>query len=381
MGHISDRGGDTRLRWRARWRLPDGRERSKCFRLKADAEAHLAAQAVAAGRGESVDPMAGRVTFGEWWATWQRSRTAAPSTRARDDSLARNHLLPSLGARPLASIHQPDVVAFVAEVRGKGLAPSTVTRTYQLLAMGLQAAVDAGRIARSPCRNVELPRIDRRDMRFLSPAELDRLAGAITPRYRALVLVLGLGGLRIAEAAGLTDTSVLHATRQLSIVETAVWTNGELHLRPPKTRAGRRRVTLPGAAWEALTDHLDERGNGDQGQVFPAPKGGYLRARHFRRRDFAKAAQDAELDGLRPHDLRHTAVSLWIAAGADPKAVSARAGHSSVAFTFDQYGHLWPEADAAVAGLVDDLYGAQVAEAKRAREGPAGPGDHRGSSV
>jgi hypothetical protein len=63
------------------------------------------------------------------------------------------------------------------------------------------------------------------------------------------------------------------------------------------------------------------------------------------------------LDRLRIHDLRHTAVALWIAAGANPKEVSARAGHSSVSFTLDRYGHLYPEADTALRDRLDALYG------------------------
>jgi integrase len=47
--------------------------------------------------------------------------------------------------------------------------------------------------------------------------------------------------------------------------------------------------------------------------------------------------------GLRFHDLRHTFVAFWVAAGKDPKWVSVRAGHSSVAFTLDRYGHLYED--------------------------------------
>jgi integrase-like protein len=65
----------------------------------------------------------------------------------------------------------------------------------------------------------------------------------------------------------------------------------------------------------------------------------------------------AGLEGLRIHDLRHTAVALWIAAGANPKEVAARAGHSSVSFTLDRYGHLYPEADTALRDRLDVLYG------------------------
>jgi integrase len=92
--------------------------------------------------------------------------------------------------------------------------------------------------------------------------------------------------------------------------------------------------------------------------VFTAPKGGPLRVIAFRARIWRPATRNAELDGLRIHDLRHTAVALWIAAGANPKEVAARAGHTSVSFTLDRYGHLYPESDAALRDRLDALYSA-----------------------
>jgi integrase len=59
---------------------------------------------------------------------------------------------------------------------------------------------------------------------------------------------------------------------------------------------------------------------------------------------------------LRPHDLRHTAVALWIAAGANPKEVSVRAGHTSVRFTLDRYGHLFPGHDAELRDRLDVMH-------------------------
>jgi integrase-like protein len=52
---------------------------------------------------------------------------------------------------------------------------------------------------------------------------------------------------------------------------------------------------------------------------------------------------------VRVHDLRHTAASLWLAAGADPKVVQRVLGHATAAMTMDLYGHLvgaslWPAA-------------------------------------
>jgi hypothetical protein len=76
---------------------------------------------------------------------------------------------------------------------------------------------------------------------------------------------------------------------------------------------------------------------------------------------------------------RQTAVAVWIAAGAGPKEVASWAGHASVSFTLDRYGHLYPEADTALRDRLDALYGtAQPAPAstvvrlrRRAGRGPS----------
>jgi integrase len=108
---------------------------------------------------------------------------------------------------------------------------------------------------------------------------------------------------------------------------------------------------------EELAAHLAGQGDPDA-FVFTAPQGGPLRVTAFRARVWRPATRAAGLDGLRIHDLRHTAVALWIAVGANPKEVAARAGHSSVSFTLDRYGHLYPEADTALRDRLDALYGA-----------------------
>jgi integrase len=95
---------------------------------------------------------------------------------------------------------------------------------------------------------------------------------------------------------------------------------------------------------EELAAHLAGPGE-PEAFVFTAPQGGPLRLPAFRARVWRPAVIAAGLEGLRIHDLRRTAVALWIAAGTNPKEVSARAGHASVSFTLDRYGHLYPEAD------------------------------------
>ena len=131
---------------------------------------------------------------------------------------------------------------------------------------------------------------------------------------------------------------------------------GVPHIGPPKTRASRRTVGLPRFVADELAAHL--AGPGDPEHfVFTAPQGGALRVTAFRARVWRLAIRAAGLDGLRIHDLRHTAVALWIAARANPKEVAARAGHASVSFTLDRYGHLYPEAETALRDRLDAHYG------------------------
>ena len=92
-----------------------------------------------------------------------------------------------------------------------------------------------------------------------------------------------------------------------------------------------------------LADHLD-RFDSDV-YVFSAVGGGPLHAEDWRKLYWRPAITRAGLTPLRPHDLKHSGVAFIAAAGVDPTEIARRAGHSSVAFTYDRYGHLLPEVD------------------------------------
>jgi integrase len=106
---------------------------------------------------------------------------------------------------------------------------------------------------------------------------------------------------------------------------------------------------------EELAAHLGPVGPADA-YVFTADQGGVLRTSNFRVKVWLPAVRAAGLAPLRPHDLRHTAVALWIAAGANPKEVTVRAGHTSVAFTLDRYGHLFEGHDAELRDRLDAMH-------------------------
>ena len=92
--------------------------------------------------------------------------------------------------------------------------------------------------------------------------------------------------------------------------------------------------------------------------VFRSPKGKPLRTGNFASRVWRPAVAACELDGLRVHDLRHTAASLMISAGAQVKAVQRALGHASAAITLDVYAGLFDDDLEALADAVDGRYAA-----------------------
>lgn len=386
-------------KWQVRYRDPAGKTRGKTVASKA--EARQLANEIEADmtRGRWRDPADGRRELvdwtDEWWATTSNLR---PSSRARDESYMRKHVLKTFGARPIGSITQLEVRAWVAEL-SLTRRPATVHKAYQTLSKIMHAAVDGGLILTSPCHKVPLPRIEHEEMRFLNTKEVAKLAGAIDDRYRALVLLAAYGGLRISELAGLRRGRVNVLAGTVAVVEQAVEVKGKLHIGPPKTNAGRRTVPLPRQVAAELGAHIGEFvGDDPSAFVFTAADGSPLRPATWRRRFWATACtttgfgvfttwkdehgkEHSHYEGLRPHDLRHTAVAFWIAAGASDLEVCRRAGHTSVAVVKDRYGHLFPEQITATTERLEAMYSGPSKPADVARLWPATPDDGSGSQA
>ena len=175
-----------------------------------------------------------------------------------------------------------------------------------------------------------------------------------TAHYRPLVFTAAYAGLRWGELAGLKVERIDLLRQTITVVEQLTEVNGTLAYGPPKTAAGRRTVNVSGFLAEMLADRLCEPLTATSGLVFPSPEGTPMRRSNFRRRAWSMATGRAGLDGLRFHDLRHTAVALAIAQGAHAKAIQERMGHSSVTVTLDRYGHLLPALDERIADGLEE---------------------------
>jgi integrase len=331
-----------------RFRSPDGVQRSKQFARRRDAERYANLVEIDISQGSWVDPRLGRITVEEWFERWWPTVTGLrPATRARDEASFRTHVLPVFGSTPLGRLDRTRLrewVTGLSDPDGKALAPATVVKTVQVFNKVVRAAVEDRVIGHNPLEKLPVPKIPREEMRFLTVEELWRLADAIDPRYRAIVLLGGYGGLRIGEMLALRWASVDTIRRRITVTATLTDLAGTISFGPPKTNAAVRTVTVPSFVIAELTATREARRAGGT-LVFQSPEGHVVRPGLLRTRFWDPAVEVAGLSPLRIHDLRHTAVALWIAAGANPKQIATRAGHTSVSVVLDRYGHLLPQHD------------------------------------
>lgn len=358
-----DKKSDGSRRYLVRYRTPAGESRKQRFDRKVDAEHFAATTETSKLTGAFADPKLGRTLFADWWTTWTGTRVdLRVSTRARDESYYRNHLEPTLGRLQLGAIDRTTLRKWVAKMSASGLAPATVTKAAQLASKALSAAVDERLIARNPAERLPLPRIEVEEMLFIGPADISKLAGEIDERYRVWALTAAYSGLRLGEMAGLRRGRIDLMNKRIEVAQIATEVRGQIYEGQPKTRAGRRSVPIPGPIADELLTWCADLKSDDL--VFPAPLGGHMRGGSFRRRFWIPAcvatglgtSANGHYEGLRIHDLRHSAVTMWIAAGASAKEVATWAGHASVATVFDRYGHLLPGQEERVTDALALMY-------------------------
>ena len=327
------------------------------MRSKADANRYLAQVEADLLRGVWTDPRLARITFGEWverW--WPTTADLRPGTRTFYDYLLRRLLLPAFEETPLGRIDAMTVRSWLADLHEVGeVTPTTIAKAYRLLRRILNVAVEAGYLPRNPAA-INGAGLERAaEMRHVSIPQLHALAEAVPGRYRALVLVAGYGGLRWGELVGLRRRRVDLAGARIHVVEQVAEVAGKFIVSPPKTAAGQRVVVLPAAAMAALAEHVEEFAAPElDGLVFPSGRGTYLQRSNFSRLVWRPAVQRLGLEGLRFHDLRHTAATLAAAVGATTKELMERMGHTSPAVAL-RCQHVMADRQAALAAALDGL--------------------------
>ena len=367
MAHVEDRWKrdgrrGTGRRWRVRYAGPDGRERSRSFDRKTDAEQFRVRTEADVQRGTWLDPAAGRITL--------RSQAAARLAGYHADSSRAEkmrqhldlHILPALGDYALGQLAQrPSIVGqFIASLK---LAPGTAGQVFITLSAVLAAAVDDGLIERNPCRSasVKRPRPVRRKVTPWTGGEVAAVRAALPPRWQAMV-DCGAGlGFRQGETFGLGPDEIDFLRRVVHVRRQVKPQGGRWWFASPK--GGRERdVPLPRPVALALSAHIErhppqpvtlpwhEPGSRRHGQpvtaalLFTSLRGGQLNPSTFNSTAWKTARPAAGVSGGM-HSLRHYYASVLLSGGVDIRALSEYLGHHDPGFTLRTYAHLLPSAE------------------------------------
>jgi integrase len=192
--------------------------------------------------------------------------------------------------------------------------------------------------------------------RFLCADQVRDIADGIEEPYYTLVYLLAYAGLRWGEACALRRRRVHLDKQRLTVAESLAEVNGEFHC--GETKTGRiRTVAIPRFLCTLLTALLEGLSDDPDALIFTKPNGRPLRNNWFHRRVWDPAGDAANVPSdLRLHDLRHTCASLLISQGAHPKMIQSHLGHSTIAVTFDVYGHIFDTDRDALADGLDAIY-------------------------
>jgi len=299
--------------------------------------------------------------------------TLRPTTYASYTSLCERHVIPRLGAVQLQKLSPSQLNGLYAQLLeegrvrgGGGLSNSSVRRVHAVIHRFCHDAVRWGRLTVNPAAAADPPKASAEHdeltvwnaeqlAAFLASTESDRLFG--------LWRLLAMTGMRRGEALGLRWDDLDMEAGQLSIRRALVPVNSVAQISEPKTKRGRRTIALDPETLEALKAHAARQADeqalwegswSDLGYVFTREDGRLL-APQVVSKTFRALARRAALPRIRLHDLRHTYATLALAAGVNPRVVSARLGHATVAFTLDIYSHVLPQADRDAAERIADL--------------------------
>lgn len=324
-------------RWKARYRDAAGKEHARHFARKVDAQRWLDEATASLVQGTWVDPGRSRITVRAMADAWKTNGAWEESTKARNLGILDRHVLPQWGDVKLSDVTHEDVQAWVNGLTASGLAGGSVRKVTGVLSSILDLAVRSRRLSGNPAKGVVLPKQRPARRQYLSAAQVEALSDA-ADEWGDLVHVLAYCGLRIGEAAALRVRHVDVLRRRLRVEESVTEVNGKLVWTTPKDDEGRS-VPFPSFLVDDIVGRM--KGKGPDDLLFTTSRGGVVRVRNMRRDWFDVAAKIAGVEGLTPHELRHTAASLAVSAGASVLSVQRMLGHDKPSTTLDVYSDLF----------------------------------------
>jgi integrase len=344
--------------WRARYRDAAGREHSRHFDLKRDAQRWLDEVAASVVTGQYVDPSAGKIAWTDWTRSWMQRQTWVDGTHEAARTAVQS--VP-WGSGAIGSVTPSHVQAWIAGELKRGLAPSTIKTRLNYVQMAFRSAVADRTIAMSPAAGIKAPRARRAEatMRILAPDDIRAVLEAAGD-FRGFVEVCVFAGMRLGEAAGLQLRDINFLGRSIRVArQVRGSTIKAAKLVPPKYNS-ERTVYVPADLMSSLSAHVAANAVTELDELLFTTQLGRMWNRNNAAGEWRRIRTDVGLpDDITLHTLRHTFASNLIAAGCDVVTVQRALGHSTPSITLNVYSHLWPSAEdktrAATAGFMAEV--------------------------
>ena len=390
-GNITKRGKTSwRLKFEGGSRDPKTGRRKTCYETfrgtKREAQVRLGELVAAVGGNAYIAPS--KITVAEhvrervkqWAAAYDPSAKTgiSPKTAERYRELIENQIAPRLGDKLLQKIKPADIEAWQTTLRtsgrkdGKGgISTRTIKHAHRILSKALDDAVRNDLVAKNVAKIQGAPAVDDDEVQIVAKEQIGDLISKLRGRtIYARAIVALFTGMRRGEVLALRWLNVDLDGKVIRVREALEETREhDIQVKAPKTKAGKRDVSLPAIVVDALREHRRQQlelrvalGAGklpDDALVFPAPlKGGYQSPRAFSK-EWADVAESIGMPEVTFQALRHTHASQLIDAGVDIVTISKRLGHASPNITLKVYAHLFRKDDskasdainAALAGL------------------------------
>ena len=306
------------------------------------------------------------MTFGAWLDRWYQRECKPhirPKTQADYENRIYQHIIPELGAIPLARLTAADLQQFYNRLKdggrllrvdqyGPGLSDRMVKSCHVTCRMALDQAVAQGLILKNPALSCKAPVTRPKEMQVLTGEEIQRLLiQAKEDGCFELFLLELTTGLRRGEILALRWDDLDFRTGTLRVERQVQRIQGKLAVSQPKTRASCRSILLPAPVLEILAQY---RQSVSSHWMFPSPKkeDSPLDPAAVRKK-LSAVLKRAGCPAARFHDLRHTFATSALEHGMDVKTLSTVIGHVSSATTLNVYAHITDEMRQKAADKID----------------------------
>ena len=313
-----------------------------CGTSKSRARALHDEYVVKARRGELVVPKP--MKFGDFAELWLRDYcepTLRPNTVSEYRSTLKNYLIPEFGHLKMAALRPDEVQRFVSQqVAAKKLSAKTIRNMLVPLKRMYAIAIRWGYASQNPAEHIALPRIERKEMAFLTAGQMRQLIEATDEEWKALIACACMLGTRKMETLGLTHDCLLFTEHAVQIKQ-ALYKGTIVE---PKTPHSVARLPMPPTLEALLMERVMTAPPNPMNLVFCHKDGRPLRPEFANRGILAPALKRAGLPRVDFHSLRHGYISALLTAGVSLPVLQELARHASIQTTIDRYGHLAPDA-------------------------------------